>query len=339
MFAKPFALALAIALFALPAAAQVPATGYFIAEETCPAFASFRNQTNPGNIATEPSRAYELVGLNKTDASHYWIVVPGVEPDHRWVSVTCGTRAEAVDGKGGGKPAPTPPRPIPDQPAPPPAGETQYILAVSWQPAFCETRPNKPECESQTADRFDASHFTLHGLWPQPRSNVYCNVTADEEDASADSRWDDLPTVELSPDLRKELDRVMPGTQSGLERHEWIKHGTCYGTDEEEYYADSLAMMSALNTSSVAELFAENVGKQLTQEEVRAAFDESFGAGAGERVRLACPRDGNRTLIGELTIGLTGDITAPDDFSPLILAARPTDGGCSAGVVDPVGQQ
>lgn len=338
---KRFSLALTtafLAAFAAPAWAQVPLSGYFIAQDTCPAFQSFRNQTNPGDIATEMSRAYELVGANKADASHYWIVIPGVEPDHRWVAVNCGVRAETVAGGGQVQ---TPPRPIPDDdaPTPLPAGQTQYILAVSWQPAFCETRPNKPECESQTEDRFDASHFTLHGLWPQPRSNAYCNVTADEEAASADSRWDDLPTVELSQDLRQELDKVMPGTQSNLERHEWTKHGTCYDTDEEEYFADSLAMMSALNTSAVAELFASNVGKQVTQAQVRAAVNESFGEGAGERVRLACPRDGGRTLIGELTIGLTGEITAPEDFSTLILAARPTDGGCDAGIVDPVGLQ
>ena len=47
------------------------------------------------------------------------------------------------------------------------AGPAQYVLAVNWQLAFCETRSRLPECRSQTEDRFDASHFTLHGLWPQ----------------------------------------------------------------------------------------------------------------------------------------------------------------------------
>ncbi|MNY76964.1 hypothetical protein D3C86_2167210 [compost metagenome] len=52
---------------------------------------------------------------------------------------------------------------------------------------------------------------------------------------------------------------------------------------------------------------------------------------------MTCETDGNRTIITELTIGLTGDITGPDDFAALIAAASPTDGGCRSGMVDPVG--
>jgi ribonuclease T2 len=44
------------------------------------------------------------------------------------------------------------------------AGENGYALAISWQPAFCETLPRRRECREQTHDRFDASHFFLHGL-------------------------------------------------------------------------------------------------------------------------------------------------------------------------------
>src|SRR3546814_5265076 len=58
----------------------------------------------------------------------------------------------------------------------PAAAADFFVLAVSWQPAFCETRPAKPECVTQDEDRFDASHFALHGLWPQPRGNVSCGV-------------------------------------------------------------------------------------------------------------------------------------------------------------------
>ncbi|HEV7291611.1 MAG TPA: ribonuclease T2 [Devosia sp.] len=216
---------------------------------------------------------------------------------------------------------------------------TQYVLAISWQPAFCETRPNRPECESQTEDRFDAVNFSLHGLWPQPRSRDYCGVDAQTVRLDEGGDWDLLPVPDLSPALREELEQVMPGTQSGLDRHEWIKHGTCYDGDAEEYYADSLAMLEAINASEVASLFASATGQSLTQEDVRTAFDAAFGDGAGERVRLACVDDGSRRLINELTIGLTGDIDGPESFADRIMDARPTDGGCDAGIVDPVGLQ
>lgn len=216
---------------------------------------------------------------------------------------------------------------------------TQYVLAISWQPAFCETRPDRPECVSQTPTRFDSSHFALHGLWPQPRSRDYCGVDADTVATDEAGDWDLLPEPDLSDALWQALQTAMPGTQSGLERHEWIKHGTCYGGDAEDYYADSLAMLEAINGSAVAELFAGAVGERLTQGDVRAAFDTAFGPGAGDRVRLSCTNDGNRRLIDELTIGLTGDIDGPQSFADRIMDARSTDGGCDGGVVDAVGLQ
>ena len=214
---------------------------------------------------------------------------------------------------------------------------TQYVLAISWQPAFCEGRPNRDECTSQTGERFDATHFALHGLWPQRVD--YCDVARDQQYADQDGDWDTLPDPDLSAATRLRLKEAMPGTQSGLDRHEWIKHGTCYGEPADAYFTDALAMLQAVNASPVRDLFAGNIGKQLTQQQVRDAFDTAFGKGAGLRVRLACDRDGDRRLITELTIGLTGEITGPDAYPRLTMAARPTDGGCDGGIVDAVGLQ
>jgi ribonuclease T2 len=312
-------------MLALPARAEVPLSGSFTASMACPAYQSINRQTNPGAVMTEPGRAYELVAGNKAPPSHYWIVMPGATPDRRWVAVECGTTDSAVETDAA-------------EPAPPPAYRgTQYVLAVNWQPAFCETSPGKPECRRQREDSFEATNFTLHGLWPQPRSKEYCDVPARERAASEFGDWHDLPELDLSPALRRDLDEAMPGTQSGLDRHEWTRHGTCYGTSAEKYYADALDLMLALNTSDVAELFAGNIGRKITLAQVRDAFDAAFGPGAGERVTMDCAPDGNRTIITELTIGLTGTITGPDDFAALIAAANPTDGGCRSGMVDPVG--
>ena len=154
---------------------------------------------------------------------------------------------------------------------------------------------------------------------------------------SEDGRWRDLPILDLPLSIRRDLDEVMPGSQSGLDRHEWTKHGTCYGTDARQYYADALDLMLALNTSGVAELFASNIGKRITLTQIRAAFDNAFGPGTGERVRMTCEQDGNRTIITELTIGLTGRIDGPESLPRLIAAASPTDGGCRSGQVDAVG--
>jgi len=220
------------------------------------------------------------------------------------------------------------------------AGPAEHVLAVSWQPAFCETRPRLPECRSQTADRFDATNFALHGLWPQPRSQAYCGV--DERTVAQDKRrrWRDLPWERLDEGLWSRLRQAMPGTRSGLHKHEWIKHGTSHdGAGAAEYFEDSLKLLEALNRSEVRDLFAGNIGRELNGDEIRAAFDRSFGPGAGERVRISCKNDGARRLIVELTVGLSGRIELDSDVAAHILAADATDPGCPGGVVDPVGNQ
>jgi ribonuclease T2 len=214
-----------------------------------------------------------------------------------------------------------------------------HILAVSWQPAFCEGQPRKPECETQTEARFDASHFTLHGLWPQPRSNVYCGVDERDQRASENGRWDLLPETRLTSATRSELAEVMPGTQSMLDRHEWTKHGSCYkGGSAELYYLHSLRLMAELNRSVVRDYFVKMRGKTVRLSDIRARFDEAFGEEAGLRIRIACRDDGKRRLITEITLGLSGD-PGRESLSQLLLASRPTDGGCGRGEIDRAGLQ
>ncbi|MDQ0454763.1 ribonuclease T2 family protein [Rhizobium paknamense] len=215
-------------------------------------------------------------------------------------------------------------------------GKTTALLAVSWQPAFCETKPDKPECKSQTAERYDASHFTLHGLWPMRKN--YCGVSQADMNADAGSKWTRLPPVTLTAETQKALEKVMPGTQSALERHEWIKHGTCSGLEQEAYFSTAIALMDDLNGSAVAKLFAARVGQNVTAMEVQQAFDESFGKNASRRVKMRCERDGERRIITELTIGL-GDTDEKADLKERIQAAGGTSFGCDQGVVDPVGLQ
>ena len=220
------------------------------------------------------------------------------------------------------------------------AGKLRYVLAVSWQPAFCETRSRLPECRSQTSERYDASHFSLHGLWPQPRSKAYCGVNEQEIRKDKDRRWRELSWDRLDQDLWNRLKQVMPGTRSGLHKHEWIKHGTCYdGAGPDEYFADALLLMDRLNSSDVRELFASRIGEHLTGTQIRTAFDKSFGAGAGDRVRISCKNDRGRRLIVELTIGLTGTISSTSKMSDLIAASPPTEPGCPSGIVDAIGLQ
>ena len=309
------------------AAAQVAMQGSFNATKACPALQSIKKDTNPGGVSIEAGKSYKLLGKNKDQASHYWIEVPDATPLQRWVALDCGTVNGEVAGGG-------------DDDKPEGDGAPFYVLAMSWQPAFCEGLPGKVECQSQTAERFDGSHLTLHGLWPQPRNNQFCGVAQEEIDASEGHRWEDLPEPELTPETKAALDVVMPGTQSLLERHEWTKHGTCYpGRAADTYFKDALRVMETINTSPVQALLAANIGQTVAAADIRARFDEAFGAGAGERLRITCKNDGGRRLIVEMTLGLKGDITAGTPVAGLIAASPPTDPGCPSGIIDPVGLQ
>lgn len=219
-----------------------------------------------------------------------------------------------------------------------------YVLALSWQPTFCESAARRPECRSQTPSRPDASQFSLHGLWPQPGSNVYCNVDRRDEEASKQGRWRDIGMERLSEPLWRRLQEGMPGSRSQLQRHEWIKHGTCMrGADAETYFRVSLDLLDAVNGSALGELFESNLGRNLTGAAIRAAADRDFGPGAGKRIRIACKDDGSRRIIGEITIGLKGDLlTAPlvrEKVAALIAASPETDPGCPGGIVDRAGEQ
>jgi ribonuclease T2 len=223
--------------------------------------------------------------------------------------------------------------------APSPALADTYVLAISWQPAFCEFARRKPECRSQRPESADARQFSLHGLWPQPSSRAYCGMAPSDIEASKAGRWHEIDVAFLPQPLWRRLQAGMPGTRSNLHRHEWVKHGSCIdGANEERYFEASLDLLDSVNSSPLARLFSENIGKMLSADAIRAAFERGFGTGSGSRLRISCVQDGNRRIIREITIGLVGDPFVTE-MKELVAAASPIDAGCPGGFVDPVGQQ
>jgi ribonuclease T2 len=329
----------AIFLFTPVAMSQVKLGGQFKASQICPALLSIKKGTNPGDVSISVGSTYRLLGKNKDVATHLWIEIPGANPRQRWVALACGSTDVDLAGSApstGGAAVDTPNGSVKPKPLPKGSkdGKPFYVLALSWQPAFCQSKPDKIECRTQTASRPDATEFTLHGLWPQPRRNVFCGVDRTTAALDDQHQWDKLPAPDLSIETKVALATAMPGTQSLLERHEWVKHGTCYpGGTAEQYFKDAIRLARAVNDSVVQDFVAANIGKSITTSDLRAKFDEAFGKGAGERVRVACSRDG---LISELTIGLKGDIAAGTSLPDLIAASEPTDSGCPQGVVDAV---
>lgn len=311
------------------AGATVKLDGVLTAQQPCKALQSIRKGTNPGNITLIPEQTYPVIGKNRSEASHYLVRVAEASPPTRWVAVDCG-EVTSISG---------------DTIAPAPGSrskqaeanvEHSYLLALSWEPSFCEYRPEKLECLTQTEVRFDASHLVLHGLWPQPRSNVYCDQPKEIITLDKQRRWSEMPDLDLSDETRAVLAIEMPGITSSLQKHEWYKHGTCYSETPEEYFQESLMLLDQINSSKIQALFAANIDQLLTANEIQDLFDEEFGEGSGARVKLRCNDDEDRTLIGEVWINLQGEIDLKTQIADLLREAPLASAGCSVGEVDGV---
>lgn len=180
------------------------------------------------------------------------------------------------------------------------------------------------------ANSFGAFEFVLHGLWPQPRSNAYCNVAKKQVGMDKNKQWYRLDKLDLDTDTRSKLSKLMPGYASYLHRHEWVKHGTCYGTSADAYYDDAMALQTQVNESKVRQYFKQNIGRMVYLKEIRKVFDKAFGAGAGEHVTIQCKKG----LITELWLHIG---SGSSELKALFKGGERPRSRCSKGRIDAVG--
>jgi len=183
---------------------------------------------------------------------------------------------------------------------------TENILALSLQKNFCKLNSYKKECRNFYQREF---FFTLHGLWPQPRSKQNCS-----------NSYKRLPK-----DLWEELKEVMPGAVSGLAKHEWRKHGSCYGKSEEGYFKDAIKLTKEVNRSALRDFFAKNEGRVITRAQLNQAIKKAFG-NVARKVQMVCKKG----LITELRFSLKGRVDK-ESISELLKKAKPFRGGCQKG--------
>jgi len=304
-----------------------PTDGQFLAQEDCSATVGIHRP--PDATLLRKGSRYKAVGLNRPNGDFLRLRVPGGKPELRWVRLSCG-QLETI-----GMPA----QANPAVPFVPLAGrkDSKLLLSLSWQPSFCEGKPEKPECRSQTASRFDADHFSLHGLWPQPQGREYCQVLPQDRATDERRRWEALPRLNLQSTTSERLKQVMPGAASALERHEWIRHGSCFGSDPDTYFRTALSLLEQVNQSSLRNLLASRLGETVTVRELKTAFEANFGKSAGQALGVRCSRDGHRQLISEIRIKLKQPLDDTTQLRDALDLSSPASGNCDAGVVDRVG--
>ncbi|WP_090692291.1 ribonuclease T [Nitrosomonas sp. Nm34] len=306
--------------------------GIFSAQQSCSAYVSKNKLTNPGNAELKVGEHYQTLEVNRPDhPSWYRIIVPNAYPKERWVSADCG-QFQSEEGLGTGA--------VVKNEACNTAGRADsYVLALSWQPAFCEIKPQKSECRITNPTSYQARHFTLHGLWPNQQScgerYEFCGeVRAKKE------KFCDYPAIKLDSDSRTALAEVMPSVTAGscLERHEWHKHGTCQTIwSMEEYYDLSVDLTRQFNEAGMAYFMNRRIGQQVRTEHFLNHLTAVLGAAARERVKLNCEQG----MLVEVQISLIADLTPGKDLEQLIAQApKLTPSSCQETfLVDPIGYQ
>jgi ribonuclease T2 len=316
-------------LTGLPASVEAgftaPANGIFVAAQTCEAYVSKNKGTNPDHYRLSVNRRYDIMETTGTGNNTWFrIRVSDATPNARWVAKSCGSAAatsadtgEQVSGTASSNRCD-----IADK------GDS-YVLAVSWQPAFCMSHTEKPECSVTDAQAYQASHFTLHGLWPNQAAQCGTHYGYCGEVKTQPQQFCDYPQVNLSQPVRNDLAVVMPSVAAGtcLERHEWFKHGTCQTQwHADAYFEIAIRLTKQLNDSGLAAFMAAHSGQPVSQTDFISRVDEFLGANAHERLHLTCK---NGKLV-DVFIDLSGKLEATQKLAELIAQAPSAAKGFSS---------
>jgi len=309
---KVFLVAVAISCCAGSALASEKVEGTFTAVRDCEAYQSFNNGTNPGMIKVKPGVTYEAEEINKPgDWNWIRVDIDDATPNLRWVSKECGTPNIK-----------TPPQPPDDdkKKCRTPNQYDSYLLAMTWQPGFCEHPPHldKPECSALDTGKLSVSHLTLHGLWPNKDG---CGIdygkcgntplSLEEDTLSALAPW--MPNCYYANPLCK------------FAEYEWKKHGTCQERDDDTYFKLAIDLLQRVDKSEIGKYLKDNVGKKISVEEYRKHIEATMGKEVADRMLLVCP-EGQGDYLQEIRLQLPKVLVVDDDISKMVAGAN-TFGG------------
>lgn len=214
-------------------------------------------------------------------------------------------------------------------------GADSSLLVITWAPTFCEVTPDNRGCVSGQVGAMGPT-FILHGLWPQPPELQYCGLPAALADRVHQGKKD-LPPVELNDEVRQDVQAVLSSADVMIP-HEWYTHGTCSGVTPDEYFGDA-AELTRQARQTLDPLFVAAQGDHIALKTIRDRFDESFGAGAGERVAVSCRNvTGTGAVVYEMLLSLppADQLDTTDgspSLGPLLLAGPPIPSHCPGGAV------
>lgn len=291
-------LASTLALLNIDTALAVDASaGTFSITQRCDAFQSFKNRTNPDGRSVQAGQSFAIAEVNREQFQWVRVDVGNGKKDLRWLAAECG-KVEGLALSQSGTPACR----VPDQ-------HDSHVLAITWQPGFCEHDrggPGKPECQAMGEGAMKVDHFTLHGLWPNKQA---CGI--DYGNCAGPALDLDAATVDY---IKPWMPNFNFGTQFG--NHEWKKHGVCQtAMNDDQYFRFAVDLVKSFNDSAAGAYVRENAGGAIAKAAFYSKVAEEYGSKAAgnnfmlicagdqlKEIRVALPRDfkGEQTLRGVL---------------------------------------
>ncbi|KTC70241.1 ribonuclease, T2 family [Legionella birminghamensis] len=279
------------------------ASGSFTLEKTCPAYVSKNKKTNPDNVYLQPGQVYEIREINReSNPDWFRVYVSDSSAPLRWISMDCGEASYH-----------TTPSPRCDQS---PGLADSFVLAFSWQPAFCQTygyEAGKPECLHLPARSYQASHLVLHGLWP---NQVQCGEHYGFCGTTPRSSHCDYPPLNLNATVSASLKYFMPSYSHGscLERHEWNKHGSCQLLSADEYFALAIRLTEDMDETALGKFLHDHVGESVNRVDLQEMVRSSFGKDSTRKVYLGCKNG----MLVDIFVQLPALITAQESLAELV---------------------
>jgi ribonuclease T2 len=301
-------LAFALLVFtALECSASESANGSFTATKSCEAFSSFAKRANPGEVKVSPGTAYTVREINKADYDWLRVEVPGAQPSLRWVQRECGT--PALDEKQAGRPAPE----ASGEVCSAPNQQDSYVLAITWQPGFCEHAKyngKKPECDAMNSGALEAKTLSLHGLWPNKKE---CGT----QYGSCNG-----PAFALSKDTIEKIAPWMPNFfyERSFGAYEWNKHGKCQSLPPDDYFIKAVSAVRVVNESEVGQIVLGNTGKSIKVHDFFERVKKRYGDKVADTITLVCVQ---RKYLQEIRVSLALDFSTERDLPQMVANARP----------------
>jgi len=294
-----------LAFTALECGASESAGGTFTATKSCEAFSSFAKRSNPGAVQVSAGTAYVVREINKVDYDWVRVEVPGAQPSLRWVQRECGTPAlenkqTAIPRDGGGSCS------IPNK-------QDSYVLAITWQPGFCEHvdyKGKKPECDAMNSGALPAKTLSLHGLWPNKKEcgTQYGSCSGENFALSKET-----------------IDKVAPWMPNFFyERtfgaYEWNKHGKCQSLSPDAYFIKAVSAVKVVNDSEVGKIVLGSVGKSFRVSEFFDRVKARYGDKVAGSISLICTQ---RKYLQEIRVTLPLEFGTDGDLPQMVGNAAP----------------